>query len=824
MHKMHSKYILVLLFLAGLYGLTQCEKPERIVHLKTEEITAENLTIEEVILPGRVLDEGQGIREFGIAYRNVEASGSIPFTKAAVSSKDKDGLYTFHLPFPGNDKPYEYKAYALNHLAEEVSGEIKQFRSLAWTPPVADITSIVSQTSTSATFSVEVISNGGMTVEERGVCYGMGESPSLDDLVVTDVSGGTGQFEITVDGLQEGQNYCFRAYATNELGTGYSRDYCFTTDGPPTVSTMGADNVLDTSAVCSGTITSENGSEVTDCGIVYSLSSTPWIEGDVIHDDHNGVGDFDVSLEGLLPGTTYYYYAYATNEYGTAGGDTKSFKTLGIPEVSLVSVGEFTGSSFVCEGNVQDDNGRAISSRGFCYGTSPNPERGASEVFEVVDTEADIGQYILTVTGLERGTEYYVRAFAENEFGTGYSDEIFCTTPDQPTVVSYPATSVTANSAYVSGEITSDGGSEVTQYGICINDQPSPGLETSADLTEDGHSGVFGFTQEGLQAGVSYYFRAYAINDIDTAYGEELSFTTLTVPSVTTNALISLTKTSAVVEGEILGNGASDLTEIGLCYSINPGPDISDNTVTVAGDENPYSALITNLSEGTTYYVRAYAVNSFGVGYGEDLSFVTLDEDVTDYEGNTYSIAQIGEQIWMAENLKSGKLNDGTDLSLVTEGTAWISLMMPGYCWYENDYTTYGETYGALYNFIAVGSGKLCPVGWHVPTPTEWTQLIDYLGGSEVAGGKMKTVDMGYWSSPNTGANNISSFSALPGGRRGISSGAFSSINYAGYWWSTQYNGSEAWKVKLQSDIGSVNSSFSEIQFGFSVRCVKDSK
>ena len=141
------------------------------------------------------------------------------------------------------------------------------------------------------------------------------------------------------------------------------------------------------------------------------------------------------------------------------------------------------------------------------------------------------------------------------------------------------------------------------------------------------------------------------------------------------------------------------------------------------------------------------------------------DSTVTDIDGNVYKTITIGAQVWMKENLKVTKLNDGTAIELVINDDDWGISTSPGYCWYDNDVNN-KNLYGGLYNGYCVITGKLCPTGWHVPTDSEWTELSDYLGGDDVAGGKMKETGTTHWLSPNTDANNESGFTGLPGGYR----------------------------------------------------------
>ena len=194
---------------------------------------------------------------------------------------------------------------------------------------------------------------------------------------------------------------------------------------------------------------------------------------------------------------------------------------------------------------------------------------------------------------------------------------------------------------------------------------------------------------------------------------------------------------------------------------------------------------------------------------------------ITDMDGNVYTSITIGTQIWMAENLKTTKYNDGSSIQFITDNTAWSNITTLGYCWYNNE-ATYKNTYGALYNWYTVNTGKLCPIGWHVPTKSEWTTLADYLGGESEAGSKMKETGNIHWISPLTIATNTSGFTALPGGYRS-SDGSFNFIGYNGDWWSsTEYNTSEAWVLDMYYEVSYVSIASINKSYGLSVRCIKD--
>lgn len=199
-----------------------------------------------------------------------------------------------------------------------------------------------------------------------------------------------------------------------------------------------------------------------------------------------------------------------------------------------------------------------------------------------------------------------------------------------------------------------------------------------------------------------------------------------------------------------------------------------------------------------------------------------VQEKVKDIEGNEYNTIKIGKQTWMVKNLKATRYNDGKPVKLVTDSTAWATLSSPGYCWYDNDLSSFKPSYGALYNGYAISAGQLCPTDWHVASDADWTILINYLGGESVAGGRLKEPGTSYWVSPNTGATNESGFTALPGGLR-YHDGIFHDFGFSGYWWSsTSYSEERAFFRYMDYEYSNVFRFDNVKKIGFSVRCVRD--
>ena len=207
----------------------------------------------------------------------------------------------------------------------------------------------------------------------------------------------------------------------------------------------------------------------------------------------------------------------------------------------------------------------------------------------------------------------------------------------------------------------------------------------------------------------------------------------------------------------------------------------------------------------------------------------TEPESVPDIDGNEYGTVTIGTQTWMIANLKTTRYNDGTEIPNVVDNAEWGATTTGAYCWFKND-MSYKNPHGALYNWYSVNTGKLCPSAWRVASDQDWFELIDYLGGKSVAGGKLKTP--GGWFEPNTGATNESGFTASPGGKRvGFITefpdqiGHFSTIEIetSAYWWSsTEFSAIEAYYSHVMYSSIHVENHYLNKSYGFSVRCIKD--
>lgn len=221
----------------------------------------------------------------------------------------------------------------------------------------------------------------------------------------------------------------------------------------------------------------------------------------------------------------------------------------------------------------------------------------------------------------------------------------------------------------------------------------------------------------------------------------------------------------------IISNGGDSITERGICWSKQSNPTVSDfSEQNIGNDDNDFSVELKYLESNIQYYVRSYAVNRKGLAYGEELTFTLWlnipEEPISDIDNNSYSTIRIGDQVWMKENLKVTHYLNGDEISHISlqNDSEWLNTKSGAYCAYGDDQNNL-EKYGKLYNGYAVTDERsICPEGWHIPTKEEWQTLIDYLGGIYTAGNLLKASSD--WNDLNTNTNNLSGFTALPGGMR----------------------------------------------------------
>jgi uncharacterized protein (TIGR02145 family) len=336
------------------------------------------------------------------------------------------------------------------------------------------------------------------------------------------------------------------------------------------------------------------------------------------------------------------------------------------------------------------------------------------------------------------------------------------------------------------------------------------------------------YFDSSVQAGKKYTYYILAVAGTNKSDTIKVEITPVFLPIVKTGAVTEITDNSAKIGGSITSTEAGTITSKGICWSTTPNPTINNNKNIEGTGSGEFVSTLTNLNPASTYYARAYAENIRGVSYGSEIVFTTNKfATVIDIDGNVYPTVKICDQIWMAENLKVSKYRNEDPILNIQDNNAWANTRSGAWCNYNND-SPNDLVYGKLYNGYAVTDARgLAPAGWHIPTKTEWDQLITCLSNDQVnPANKMKTVTG--WSPTNVGATNSSGFSGLPGGERGRL-GEFVNIGSYGYWYSsTLFTGDPQslvdpiWFASLSYIERGVYQDPKSKIMGLSVRCIKD--
>jgi uncharacterized protein (TIGR02145 family) len=298
---------------------------------------------------------------------------------------------------------------------------------------------------------------------------------------------------------------------------------------PPTIILGQITNVTDTSALIGAQITFDGNGDITERGVLYSSEPQLTFNNAKIL---NGIGRgaFETIIKGLLPGKKYYVKAFAVNSAGTSFTEEKSFETSkALPSITTTAASSITLSSAMVGGNITKDGGSTITARGIVFGVNPNP----SLIDNKTTVAGGIGSFESEITGIKFSTKYYVRAYATNDVGTAYGNEISFTTlsPDLPTLTTRPITNISSNYSFSGGDISNNGGAAITERGICWSKSKNPTISDNKRIGSGSSVANFTAKLDNLTGNTLYYVRAYATNGAGTAYGSELSFTTL--PSIT---------------------------------------------------------------------------------------------------------------------------------------------------------------------------------------------------------------------------------------------------------------------------------------------------
>ncbi|UCH14355.1 MAG: hypothetical protein JSV22_14805 [Bacteroidales bacterium] len=632
-----------------------------------------------------IIDPGEGIKQHGHCWStNSELITIDTQNKTEKGSANSNGSYTSNLTGLSPNITYYVRAYVMNDAEVIYGHRVLSFRTLLITIPEVVTGTVTNITTTGATVSADLNSPGAgvLSVTQHGHCWSDETvTPTIDNSKsLLGPRDSTGSYESSLVGLTENTLYYVRAYATNDAGTAYGDTISFTTEQPPnipSVVTAAVSSVTATSAICGGSITSDGSSPIVAKGVCWDTIINP---NKTDNFTNNGAGSdaFVSEITGLTENKTYYVRAYATNSIGTAYGNNVNFTAAdetSIPTVATTAADDISDSSAVSGGNVISDGGTDVTARGVCWNTEGTPT-----ISDNITTDGSgTGVFTSNITGLLPVTTYFVRSYATNSKGTAYGSQIsFATNASVPVVITTLASNITETSAQSGGNITSDGGAAVTARGVCWSTSEYPTVSDDYTTNGDG-TGSFTSSITLLSPVTTYYVRAYATNSVGTAYGNQTYFTTnANLPTVSTDGISSITETSAQCYGNVISDGGADVSARGVCWNTSGNPTISDDNTSDGSGTGTFTGSLAGLTPNTTYYIRAYATNSSGTAYGNELDFTTKNLITISWQkcfgGSSsevaYSIQQTTDEGYIIAVYSSS--NDGDVSGNHGSGDYWI--------------------------------------------------------------------------------------------------------------------------------------------------------
>ena len=497
--------------------------------------------------------------------------------------------------------------------------EIKTFKTEEYNLPEVKSKEVVSVGVNRAEVSGEVLSDGGGdAVTLRGICWSMSHNPSVGD-EYANAGEGIGTFTCELTNLQPEKTYYARAFAGNSKGVSYGEELTFVTlaaGSLAVVKTIGITGNANLQATVSGEVTNEGANAVLERGVCYGKEHFPTTSG--LHvSAGSGTGEFNCQLTNLEANATYYVRAYAINGLGVSYGEEMSFEAqteTTTPVVTTQMVSGITQTSATGHGAVVSDGGATVTRRGLCWSTEHNPTADVTHA----DCGSGVGEFSGLMPHLEDMTTYYVRAYAENSVGMAYGEEVSFTV-----------------------------GQNIIQYTVNVSANPSNGGTVSG-------GGIFQqgeFCTVTALANSGYTFANWSENGSIVSTDDNYTFTVNSdrflmanfdlqpsLPTVSTYNITNITQTSAIIRCNVISDGNATVTERGVCWSTSPSPTTSGNHESDGSGTGGFAVELTNLTPNTTYYVRAYAINSVGTKYGNELSFTTLENgEWLHYDDGTYA-------------------------------------------------------------------------------------------------------------------------------------------------------------------------------------------
>lgn len=708
----------------------------------------------------------------------------------------------------------------------------------------------------------EIVSDCGSDIIHKGLVWSPTSNPTIgQNMGSTNEGSGSDSFESTINGLEAETTYYVRAYATNSIGTGYGEERTFTTAeiSIPIIETDTVSTITYISAICGGTVVTDGGVNLLSVGLVWDTIPFPTIEvNSGVYFADESESTFTNYLEDLDYSRTYYVRAFATNSIGVGYGNEISFTTDDF--FPYINCGDnfFYGNYYY----------KTVQIGNQCwFAENMRYDNGCSQIAWVNNT--DVGQCSFIDDNEEEFGHvgmFYQWSVAKDICPSGWHlpSDAEWTALDDYVSSQEEYWCYYGGGGYVKALVDSVGWN-YSSYSCNVGNEPSlnnatgfTAIPTSYYLTNlTGENTLFWTSTSGTNSASDKSYKWEIQYDLHfMTHAVLYKYSKLSVrclktelSEIHTSAVSIISETTATIECNVVSEGGESVTARGCVWSMSSNPTISNNDgITIDGSGlGNFSSVIKWLTPNTEYYVRAYATNSAGTAYGEELVFTTKSlnspcpglESIF-YQGHSYNTVQIGSQCWFAENLRYlPAVNSLTSTS--TTVPYYYVYMYNGTDFSEATLTTEYNNFGVLYNWTAAKTA--CPDGWSLPSHYDWTVLERSISTSETSTTDFpyynqteqyglrgynegsKIVDPELWTPADltdTYDAGISNFNALPAGAKLASSFLVQNGGEQAYWWSsTQSSTSNAWYRSLDFLYPGIYRNTSSKAYAYSVRCVK---
>jgi len=736
------------------------------------QILTDSITKSSAVIQANVIyDGGDIVLLRGLCWGT---SYNPDFSDNIISAGSGLGVFISKITGLTPNNTYYVRAFAVNSVDTAYSENI-EFISVG--KPILTTEAVINITTISAESGGIVTDDGGISIISRGVCWSTLPNPSINDNITVDGSG-MGSFTSSITGLDPNTTYYLKAYAINGMDSAYGDERIFIT-----LPVSQIDSIIDSRDGKDYKIVKIGAQWWFGTNLNYEIANSWCYNNNIAYCDTFGrLYTWDAALNSC----PYGWHLPRDEEWkilerylGMDSLDAENINWRGTDQAKQLKEGSPIGFNLKL-GGFREENGDFIyinSSGTFWASEEASAQTAWYRGFGLL--EENIHRY------------YYDKDIAFS---------IRCLKTKPPEVITDSAYNITKTSVIIDAKVISDGGENVTERGVCYGLSTEPTI-FDYKYTEGSGIGPFTISLSGLPTNTTYYLRAYAINNTDTAYSNEISFITITKPVVNTLLATSITKTSAIVGGNVTDNGGSSIIERGVCYGTNPDPSYFDNRLLIGIGTGVFTSNLTGLNSNKTYYLKAYAINAKDTAYGNEISFKTLSVypigSMVDYrDSREYSTIKIGEQWWMAENLHYSIAN------------SWC---------YENN-TIICDTFGRLYTWEAALNS--CPVEWHLPSDEEWKIMEMELGMTQYSANSEG------WRGTDQGTQlkfeGSSGFDVLLGGFRNAN-GNYEYIYSSGTFWTSSEESTEtAWYRGFGAPETNIHRDDFEKNYSFSVRCMKD--